>query len=224
MEISTMRDQAPNPNTLLDDQSETAGRDVQSSARRRWILRSGITVAPVILTLASRPVLGNGLGPNGCISPSATLSGALSQATNQVGTCSGDGYSAWKSLATAPIPPDWASTEFHPLFSSDGGVGRKFYSANVPLKFGEILQLNGTMAGQDAAGNFDQDLVAGHMIAAYLNLTQKPSSISDKAMTVVRLLKLWREWALTGQYLPYAGATPWNGAAIVDYLTRSHLA
>src|ERR1700720_1142661 len=67
---------------------------IAPSSGRRRILRAGISAAPVVMTVASRPVLG---GPAFCQSPSATLSGNLSNPGAGGGICAGRTPGYWKN-------------------------------------------------------------------------------------------------------------------------------
>ncbi len=209
-----MRDQDQISSEPADDR-----QDIQSAARRRWILRSGIAIAPVVLTLTSRPVLG-GMAPNACIAPSITLSGALSHTTKQLGTCSGKSSTYWQSQGS--WPGIGKSGSFHSIFAVGNRSGCRFFTtAATSLTLGQVMSLGATSGAADSAGNFDQDKIAANIIAAYLNILS--GSVDAKAMTLDRLQALWREWALNGNYTPYAGATPWTSAAIKSYLSNNKI-
>jgi hypothetical protein len=214
-----MRDQDLTSKEPADEIPEAAGQDIQSAARRRWILRGGVSIAPVVLTLTSRPVLG-GMTPNACIAPSVTMSGALSHATKQMGNCSGQSCSWW--LSQSSWPGIGKSGSFHSIFTVGNRSGCRFFTtAATSLTLSQVMNLGSTSGTADSAGNFDQDKVAANMIASYLNILS--GTVDSKAMTLDRLQALWREWAINGSYTPYAGATPWTSSGIKSYLSNNKI-
>src|SRR5579864_3569388 len=85
------------PAELRADNLSTAKRPL--SDERRRVLRRALAAGPVVMTLASKPVLGQVL----CTTASATSAG--SQAAKVAATCSGLSPSAWKALAMQwPLP------------------------------------------------------------------------------------------------------------------------
>ncbi len=183
-----------------------------SEARRRLLVRGGMASGPIILTLTSRPVLG-GLNPGECISPSQTLSGALSHRGTKVGTCSGRSPGYWKTCSASNWPIQ-QSTPFHSIFVVGPTPGCSQFNADGSMK--TMLQVLNLL------GSEDPYKVAFHCIGAYLNILK--GLIDPKALTAEGVVALWREWALNGKYVPYAGATPWTGADIVSYLKNNYIA
>ncbi|WP_341675840.1 hypothetical protein [Niveibacterium sp. SC-1] len=202
----------PSPQQNPDAASETL-------ARRRALIKGAATIGPVVLTLASRPVLGGGGGGGQCIAPSQNLSGALSHAAQKMGTCNGHPPSYWKNCAgqngSWPLQP---TTQFHSLCTPGNRAGTRFYTTNgVSLTMIDVLKLTGS----GPSGNFDLDQVASHIIAACLNI--RSGTVDQRALTEAQLQAIWREWALTGQYIPFAGATPWKSAEIKNYLIANKI-
>lgn len=196
----------------LGTQAEAATESV-SEARRRLLVKGGMAAGPVILTLTSRPVLG-GLNPGECISPSQTLSGALSHKGAKVGECNGRSPGYWKNCHSSewPIP---TNTAFHSVFAVGATAGTRFFNTDGSQM--TMLQV------LNAGGTTDTSMVAFHCIGAYLNILK--GLISPKALTAEKVVALWREWALTGKYVPFAGATtPWNGTDITNYLKNNKIA
>ncbi|GAA5178802.1 hypothetical protein GCM10025771_18870 [Niveibacterium umoris] len=184
-----------------------------SESRRRLLVRGGMAAGPVILTLTSGPVLG-GLNPGECISPSQTLSGALSHRGTKVGKCNGRSPGYWKTCSASnwPIPQ---TTPFHSIFAVGTLEGTRFFNGD-----GSMMTMIQVLT---VLGYVDPYRVAFHCIGAYLNIL-KGGMIDPIALTAEALIAMWREYALTGKYTPYAGATPWDGPQIVNYLTSNYIA
>jgi hypothetical protein len=196
----------------LGHKPETSTESV-SEARRRLLVKGGMAAAPVILTLTSRPVLG-GLNPGECISPSQTLSGALSHKGVKVGTCSGRSPGYWKTCHSSewPIP---TNTAFHSVFAVGATAGTRFFNADgSQMTMLQVLNVGGAV---------DTSMVAFHCIGAYLNILK--GLVDPKALTAEGIIAMWREWAMTGKYTPFAGSSsPWSGTQITDYLKNSKIA
>lgn len=180
-----------------------------SAARRRMLMRGGMA-APLIVTLASRPVLGCD-----CISPSETLSGALSHAGPKLGACAGKTKTYWQTLPVASWPVT-CTTPFHNLFATGSRSGTRFFKADngTSLTLQDVLNLS---TASDDSG------IGSLTVVAYLNL-QTTGLVDPKAMTVASLQALWREWAVAGHYTPFAGATPWTSTQIIAYLSKNGIA
>jgi hypothetical protein len=181
------------------------------SAPRRKILIAGGTIAPVVLTLVSRPVLGNG---GQCTSPSATLSTSLSHKEGQTGTCYGKSPGYWKE----EHPGSWpiaTSTVFYSIFTTVGSTHyfKTVGLSEVPMTMLEVLGANGTV---------DSQQMGAHFTAAYLAI--KAGLVSPLALTEAKLIAMWTEWASTGLYHPYAGSVGWDASQIKSYLTSNHIA
>ncbi|WP_417070319.1 hypothetical protein [Niveibacterium terrae] len=194
------------------DSSASAGENSAVrpiSAPRRKILVAGGTIAPIVLTLVSRPVLGNG---GQCISPSATLSTSLSHKEQKIGTCSGKSPGYWMNH-----PGDWpisTSTTFYSIFVAKGPT--HFYRtvgvSEVPMTMLEVLQANGTV---------DPQQMGAYFTAAYLAILK--GWISPRALDQAKLIAMWTDWASTGYYHPYAGSTGWDAGQIKSYLTSNYI-
>jgi len=215
----------PDPNQTPESPQQQAQEvAAEMLARRRALIKGASTVGPVILTLASRPVLAGGGGGGGgqCIAPSQNLSGALSHAAQKVGTCNGRSPGYWKNgVSTNGNSPSWpipATTQFHSLFTPGNRAGTRFYTTNgVSLTLIDVLNLTGS----GPTGNFDLEKVAFHVIGAYLNILS--GLVDARALDANKLQIIWREWALTGQYIPFAGATPWKATEIKNYLLTNKI-
>ncbi|MCL2657500.1 MAG: hypothetical protein FWD62_08785 [Betaproteobacteria bacterium] len=229
-----MQDHNPIPDASTDNNLSGAKQELAlSAARRRWILRGG-AAAPVILTLASRPVLGVQ-----CQSPSAALSGNLSQA-GSAPSCTGQSVSYWQggggiqaldapltpsSAPATPAAPTWwplsADAYFHSYFAQ-GAKGSGCYFMTADNNYLTLYNVMCLSTSPDSSGNFDKEKVAASFIAALLNITK--GSVPAKVMTAATLQNMWKEWAVNGSYTPFAGAAPWNGTAIKNYLANNGIA
>lgn len=177
---------------------------------RRRLLHGAITAVPVLLTLASRPVLGN----TACATPSAAGSPGSNARTQQV--CQGMSASYWSSNPSAWPTPYVAGTSsssrlrttavggsvtpatlFHS--STTGFAGTLF--GGKPLS--EVLQMPNT--GTQGAGKY--------CAAALLNA--RSGRTPPLTETIVR--NLWNGLITRGYYEPTAGVK-WYADDIVRYI------
>jgi hypothetical protein len=202
-------------------------QDAINQSRRK--LTGAALGASAIFTLASRPVLAGQ-----CMSPSAAVSGNLSQHGTPI-TCSGRTPGYWK---THYAPGSWPSpylpggcnggqnmcnkvqnwsggTLFHPLFSGtqfmanlDGNPG----TPNTSLSMMQVMMLND---GSNPWGLTDPDNLGAHIVAALLNASVVPSL--TPVLSAADVINMWNEWASKGYFEPTANVK-WNSAQIVDYL------
>jgi hypothetical protein len=170
------------------------------SPGRRHLLRAGIATAPVVMTVASRPVLAIG-----CDSPSGFTS--LSQSHPGPGTCTGKGPISWTSnKANWPSPyntgPD-ADPKFKVLFGNKVPSGSSF-NPNDNLS---IVMSHDTTAPWG---------LAQYIIAAYFNAWSGAYGTSTLLSTTT-VINIWSDYSKNGTYSPRAGAT-WAYEEIVAYL------
>lgn len=197
-----------NKQVVQSDESQTTEQMVDKS--RRSFAKVG-AIAPVVLTLVSRPVLGGGGGGGVCFTPSRSLSRNTSLSQNgKDGFCNGKSPGYWKNTTTWPIPKN---TLFHPLFAMGPYVGNTYKNSDGSSKtLIQVLNLGGTG---------DPQMVAFHIIGAYLNVLQ--GLVSDKALTEQGVKDIWAEYAIDGSYEVVAGVT-WNGEDIKNYLVENFIA
>ncbi|HEV2718328.1 MAG TPA: hypothetical protein VGU64_23885 [Terriglobales bacterium] len=170
---------------------------------RRRVLQGGLAVAPVLMTLVSRPVLGQGT----CTSPSGYVSANASNAGHE--TCSGH-------------PPDyWAN----PLHFSEWPSG--FHPENPHVSrfndfFTPHLQGNPTLLavlqGQAGTGNRTTDNVARYITAALLNAAAGLTPV----LGIPTVQHMWQEYVTTGFFSPFANAH-WDTNELIDYLLTTML-
>ncbi|MEO8407883.1 MAG: hypothetical protein ABI476_05580 [Oxalobacteraceae bacterium] len=160
---------------------------------RRRFTKSGLAVSGVLMTLATRPVLGQALT---CKSPSGFLSGnASSHGAPPI--CLGRSPGYWKNNPNWPIGID---TKFSAVFS---------VNPNSPYASVTMLTL---LSHQ----SFDKKNLGMHLVTAYLNAvtgwTPFLSTETIKAM--------FAEFQTKGYFSPTAGVK-WYGADIVYYLQQT---
>jgi len=179
------------------------------AASRRRLLKGGLSVAPVVLSLSSRPVMAGGL-PALCVTPSGFASINVSNHTHTSGTCSGRTPGYWKNAPTtnSPTQPSWPyppSSLFKTYFSPS-------------LAYGDLTLLQALQCGGNANGEV---ALVRHITAALLNAAAglTPANVMD----VTRVKAIWQEFAMRapgGYYEPIAG-TKWYADDIVTYLVST---
>ena len=184
-----MTDSPRNPGNA-DERSKVGA--VRSTGRRR-LLQAGISAVPVVMTVASRPVLaqtGNCQSPSGFVSGNASHPGAV--------TCSGRTPTYWMNHTSWPSGSptlDYATTKVKAVF---GGSD------------------NHTLLSVLGGGNSDPKAL---IVAAYLNVRSSPPLIPATILTLVQVQHIWTEFLATGGYSPRTGVH-WSAAELVDYLQR----
>ncbi|THF65898.1 hypothetical protein E6C76_10195 [Pseudothauera nasutitermitis] len=206
-----------------DPSSETPRTNApEPSGVRRRLLRGGLSSAPLLVTLASRPVLAQT-----CFSPSETLSGTMSHKAGDLPVCNGRSPGMWKTLGQGKSNPklpgggagQWpipANTPFHSVFRRGNFANFVKVQRNGTTTDLTMLEVMELRRGQDPSK------IGFHFIGAYLNILT--GLIDPRAMTAARLSTLWSEWVTKGYYTPYAGARPWYAEDIVAYLVRTGIA
>jgi hypothetical protein len=165
--------------------------DTLDTSRRRFT-KSGLAVSGVLVTLASRPVLGSPV----CKSPSGFLSGNLStHGTPPV--CAGRSPGYWKNELSWPIN---RNTLFRHVFSC------------VPQSpYGTISMLD-LLTHQD----FDNNNLGMHLVGAYLNAVSGWTPF----LNVETIKSMFSQWQSQGYFSP-TPTVHWSAAQIVDYLTQT---
>jgi hypothetical protein len=178
---------------------------------RRSFAKSGLVVSGVLLTLSSRPVLGQSV----CKSPSGFESGNLSFHGTPI-TCSGRtpgfwmNHTDWPSpykaytttqtvnkgvVTTTTNPGTYFKEYFHCI-----GNGAKFGSLTIM----QVIQLT----GQD-----DKTQIGAHSVAALLNARSGLTPV----LTEAQVKNIFNEYDSKGYFEPTAGIK-WNAEDIVTYL------
>lgn len=183
--------------------------NVRSAGRRR-LLQAGISAAPVVMTIVSRPVLANNDVPQQCFSPSGFTS--LNQSgQGGGGTCSGRTPGFWKQsqhfgwwpAGYYPVAvPGHPATTFCAVFPSCS-----VYSGKTLL---EVLSTGGGPPND----------VGRHIVAALLNTLT--GLVPPIVLSVPMILEIWRQYidtggGTTGHYSTSSGGS-WYHTQIVAYL------
>jgi hypothetical protein len=175
-------------------------------ASRRRLLRGGMAAAPVLMTVASRPVMAQD-----CTTSSAHTSlGGSRQIAQQ--SCMGrdpsywisqNGSSAWPSgylmQAQGSGSTSKVATTFGSVFGSAYG-------------YGDLSMLQVLQAGQSS---FDKAGLAAHLVAAVLNAEAlyTPASV----LSVAKAQDIWSDYNAKGYFEPTAGVR-WDSAQTIDWL------
>ena len=186
----------PNP-PQTPDAPPVAAPDALSTRRR--LLRGGLAAAPVLLTLASRPVLAQH-----CTTPSGYVSANASTAGRGV-ACSGH------------TPAYWANTqhfmEWPAGFIADPANPQ---ATRFNDQFSPPLQSNPLLVDALALTGSDTNNVAGNVSAALLNAAKGLTPV----LSVSAVKDIWSEFASTGSFSPSSGAH-WNSSEIIGYLSTT---
>lgn len=173
------------------------------SDERRRVLRGALTVGPVVMTLASKPVLGQVV----CATASATSAG--SQAAKLTAVCSGLTPSAWKARAMQwPLPycattmnyiGGHSATQFH---CPTTGLGGRIFGDRTML---EVLDIGEGGDGVQSLGRY--------IVAALLNARAGRTPV----LTETGARNMWNDCVNQGCYEPTAGIR-WTAPEIIAYL------
>ncbi|TFW19430.1 hypothetical protein E4L96_11775 [Massilia arenosa] len=190
----------------LPDNLDQDGLDRAGAARRRFA-KAGLGASGVLMTLASQPGMATELV---CRAPSGYLSGKLTSQKIDNLVCVGRSPGYWKNCASSSWPANCTkATRFKDIFYCGGGYTKVPYASK--------FLLNTTTCGLLLdPQTWDVNKVANHIIAAYLNARTGKTSF----LTADQVRAIWKEYWMTGVYKVNATVT-WNGAQLVDYLTRT---
>jgi hypothetical protein len=169
------------------------------------LLQAGISAAPVVMTVVSRPVLAS---TGNCQSPSGFVSGNASNAN--LAWCRGQtpaywvgNQGSWPSLyrptTTLPNPPGPAATLFKDVFTPDLTGSPTFLA---------VLQTQATSG---------EPYVASLCVAAALNVAT-PLAIPSSIYRLATIQDLWKEYASNGRVFHPTLTATWNEAEIIDWL------
>jgi len=195
-----MSQQIENQEKANTETGDKSGSRLGSEKRRHLIKGIGVS-APLMMTVASRPVLG------AQCTPSAWVSGNLS-AQAETFSCGGRSPGYWKT-----DPSRWTGTGYVPGTCGDSrvtGICRRFNSDGTPFH----RSAGGVCAGSTFGSNSmmqvlwmrrrqDHYQLGAHIVAALLNA----ASIPDYGMSQSDVLDMYSQLANSGSYQPTAGFT-----------------
>jgi hypothetical protein len=196
----------------------------QRGATRRRLAKAGIGTAGVLLTLESRSAMGAMM----CKSPSGALSGGLSSNYGPQPVCQGLSPGYWKNHDTWPISRD---TLFANVFYVPGDRSTCTVNAAVNAAVKDKDKDKDKDKGKDPGGSylcstmldllspqsFDQNNLAMHAIATYLNILSGRISF----LSVETVLAMWRDVQTSGHYSPTADVY-WSREQVKNYLEATH--
>jgi hypothetical protein len=201
----------PSSNDSSDARDNIASRPLppQSDERRR-MLRGALAVAPVVMTLASRPVIGQVT----CMDPSMTATGSLNpsgKAAFSAQVCSGYTPEQWKTLAHQ-WPEPYCATSTDSLGAQQQAT--KYHCPTTGLNgwtFGDRTMLEVIDIGE--GGGLGASSLGRYVVAALLNACSGRTPVLDE--TAVR--NMWNDVVNQGYYEPTAGIR-WTAPEIIAYL------
>jgi len=197
-----------------------APKDSAQSAltRRRDLLKAGLGAGSVIMTLASRPVLGWGGGGGGmCQAPSDALSGNLSHPGQNGKTCTGKPPSYWcqsQSFCNWQLP-------CQPKDTGSSGYTCGAFKAKATPFHSTITMFNGTQFGTKTMfdvmnqnqNNSGYQKLGCYISAALLNCKAGWTPVLSQS----DVQGMWNEYCSKGYFEPSAGVQ-WGPDQIVSYL------
>jgi len=195
--VSTERSE---PQLIEQDSGVSADKRRATMESRRRLLRGGLA-APVLMTVASRPVMAAE-----CVTSSAhtSLTGSR-QITRQ--SCNGGTPTYW-------IKQERGSSGY--LMEAGGGGNDKRTFGNVFSNAGAYTNLTLVQVlrkGEQPAGT--DDSVAAHLVAAVLNAERgmTPSTVLGAS----KAKDIWFDYSPDRTFVPTAGVS-WTSVQIVDWL------
>ena len=181
---------------MADSLKKNGGADsppdvgIVGSTGRRRLLQAGISIAPVVMTVASRPVLAN----TNCQTPSGFVSGNVSGPAGA--TCLGHTPDYWRDNPTL-----WAPTNPSSLFSAA-------FTPDIPGHAGLTL----LQVVQLSSGVND---VARYVVAALVNNAN--GSVPATTLPLTTIKDMWTGFTNSGCYSINASVC-WSGPEIISYL------
>ena len=192
-----------------------------SSDERRRLLRGGLAAGPVLMTVMSRPVLGQ----TNCGNPSVaqSLSTGTSLHPGCVGTNISTGYSptrwisrstSWPSPYSATSPQGQSSAWGQTTYSSTNSQTATLFHSPTTGFQGTVFG-NGTMLDvlKQQAGGAGYAMLGMYVTAALLNAAAGRTPFLSEA--TVRAM--WNDLLIQGYYEPTAGIR-WGATQVITYL------
>lgn len=205
------------------EKKHKASQDIVEPAKlvddsRRRFAKSGLVASGVLLTLASRPVLGQWA----CQSPSGFVSGNVSS-HGAPPMCNGLSPGYWKNH-----PEDWLTPYIPGTCTGDqkqdcnkrvswaagSATATMFNAVFNCYGYGKIYKTYTMMQVLELEGHDDRHKLAFHIVAAVLNAR---AGRTLGILTESDVINMFNEWDQNEYFEPTAGVR-WNAAKIVDYL------
>lgn len=187
---------------------------------RRRLLKGAAVATPLIMTVASRPVLG------AQCTPSAWVSGNLSDHGREQISCGGRSPGYYKTR-----PQAWAGTMFDPgtcAKTTRMGTCKVYRSDGTPFHRFSRLRRRGVFAGHYyrnktlmqvlwMKGHEDPYRLGAHIVAALLNA----ASIPDYGLTVRDVIRMYGQLARRGYFRPASGGHPMSPQEVVLFIRNT---
>jgi hypothetical protein len=186
-----------NDSTSVPEAQPTPGKAAMPSRRR--LLRGGLAVAPVMMTLASRPVRAGGTCTTASAFASVNLSGLKAESV-----CGGSSPTRWQSNSNWPAglqANGKNATQFSAVFPAGGTYPEKSIL--------DVMKMNGTTGTSG---------VARYLSAAYLNAAAKLTP--DRVLNQATAVGVWSSFISKGYYEPTAGVR-WNSDQIIAWISST---
>jgi hypothetical protein len=192
-----------------DATTPASGSDIDTVRRRarRRLLKGGLGVAPVVLTVTSRPVLAGGSGGGGgggtCHGPTGFHSANLSRELGET-PCSWTKPDDWCGNNCN----DWPSTcktKKDSKFTTVFGCTDKTGKITSSMSCWDVIR---------SSGSSDSQVIAKLVMAAWLNCHKSPGSFP---MTESQIMEIWKEHN-TGGFCPSYDTQAWDAAKVKKYL------
>ena len=209
-------------NNAVIKQNPTQDANQIIDKSRRSFAKAGV-IAPVILTLASRPALGAVCTTSGFVSATATT---VSGSNNNVSSCGGLSPGYYKQAHIHPWPSAYSAGGFTTGITTDG-LGARTNPVGTLMSVG--FSYNGFLATSSmydvlwVNGNQDPYKLGAHLVAALLNAAAGLYT-SSNGLTVADLKDMYVQLSLSGgssgTYSPAPGVT-WTAAEVLAFLSQT---
>jgi len=201
--------------TSVEPELNISDKEADCTLRSRRKILKGATVTPLLMTVVSRPVLG------AQCSPSAWVSGNLSDHGHERDTCGGRSPGYWQTNRHYR----WSPTGYNPGTKEDqdhAGHGQCPYKSDG-TKFHEIFAGHrysdkSLMQVLWLEGHDDKYQLGAHIVAALLNAASMP----DYGMSVDNVKEIYRQLEMYGEYRTSTGETM-TPEAVVMFIQNTFL-
>jgi hypothetical protein len=181
------------------------------SGERRRLLRGGLAAGPVLMTIASRPVLGQ----VACTASAAVSISMQTSIDHQCQVTSGLSPDAWKATATQWPSPycGEGSTKKTVTYTGITYADPTLYHCSTTGLGGHVFHNSTMLEVIDITGASGLNSLGRYIVAALLNARAGRTPMLSE--TVVR--NMWNDLISRGYYEPTAGIR-WTATEIVAYI------